>query len=146
MNFSIFLFSCDNRTSNLFFLKSLFTYEERLAILKFCLRFFETSRHFKTIMIVADFSKNDNSNFNVMQCITCSLLIYSEYFTLESLKKHFQNASHCSLAIQFQQKIELKIAEKVVEKSKIEFLFAFASFVKFLSTYEERLASFQYWI
>ena len=140
---SIFLFFCDNRVSNSFSLKTLFTYDERLATLKFCLRFFETSRHFKTIMIVVDFSKNDHSNFNVMQCIICSLLIYDEYFTLESLKKHFQNASHCSLALQFQQEVESK---KIVEKSKIEFLFVLVSLVKSLSTYEKRLTILTNWI
>ena len=142
---SIFLFLCDNKASNFFSLKTLFTYDERLAILKFCLKFFETFRHFKTIMIVVNFSKDNNSDFNVMQCTICSLLIYDEYFTLESLKKHFQNASHCSLVIQFQKEIEMKIVkEKIVKKSKIEFFSV--SFVKFLSTYEEKLASFQYWI
>ena len=140
MNSTIFLFFCDNRTSNLFSLKTLFTYDERLATLKFCLKFLETSRHFKTIMIVVDFSKNDNSNFNVMQCIICSLLIYNEYFTFESLKKYFYNVSHCSFIIQFQQEVESK---KIVEKSKIEFLFAFASSWKRRKsrTYEKKLTS-----
>ena len=87
-------------------LKSLFTYDERLASLKLCLRFLETIRHFKTIMIVVDFSKDENhSNFNHMQCFICSLLLYSEYFTFESLKKHLQNASHCSLALQLQLEV-----------------------------------------
>ena len=118
-----------------FSLKSLFTHEERLANLKFCLKFLETSRHFKTIMIVVDFSKDeDDSNFNYMQCFICSLLIYSEYFSFKSLKKHLQNASHCSFVLQLQQEVE----SKIVEKSKIESFFA--SFVKSLSTYEKRLA------
>ena len=98
-------------------------------------------------MIVVDFSENDNSNFNVMQCIICSLLIYSEYFTFESLKKHFQNASHCSFAIQFQQKVELKIVKKkIVEKSKIESFSVLVSLVKSLNTYEEKLTILANWI
>ena len=116
-------------------LKSLFTYDERLASLKLCLRFLETTRHFKTIMIVVDFSEDENhSNFNYMQCFICSLLLYNEYFTFESLKKHLQNASHCSLALQLQQEVE----SKIVEKSKIESFSVSVSFVKFLSTYEKR--------
>ena len=138
-----FLFFCDNRISNFFSLKTLFTYDERLATLKSCLKFLETSRHFKTIMIVVDISKNDHSDFNVMQCIICSLLIYDEYFTFESLKKHFQNASHCSFALQFQQKIESK---KIVEKSKIESFSVLVSLVKSLSTYEEKLTILTNWI
>ena len=116
-------------------LKSLFTYDERLASLKFCLRFLETVRYFKTIMIVVDFSEDeDHSNFNYMQCFICSLLLYNEYFTFESLKKHLQNASHCSFALQLQKQVE----SKIVEKSKIELFSVFASFVKLLNTYDKR--------
>ena len=120
-------------------LKSLFTYDERVASLKFCLRFLETARHFKTVMIVVDFSEDDDSDFNYMQCFICSLLLYSEYFTFESLKKHLQNASHCSLALQLQQEIE----SKIVEKPKIES--SPASPVKPLSTYEKRLTILTNW-
>ena len=141
----ILLFFCFFVTVKLrtFFLKTLFTYDKRLAILKSCLKFFETFCYFKTIMIVVDFSENNHSNFNVMQCVICSLLIYDEYFTFESLKKYLENASHCSFVLQFQQEIESK---KIVEKSKIEFFSVFVTFVKFLNTYEEKLTSFQYWI
>ena len=143
MNF-IFLFFCDNKISNLFSLKSLFTYKERLANLKFCRRFLKTFRYFKTVMIVINFSKNENdSNVNVIQCIICSLLLYNEYFTFESLKKHFQNASHCLFVLQFQQKVESKkiVKLKIVEKSKFEFFSI--SFVKskFLNTYENKLSN-----
>ena len=116
-----------------FSLKSLFTYEERLASLKFCLRFLKTSRHSKAIMIVVDFSRDDDSDFNYMQCFIYSLLLYSEYFTFESLKKNLQKTSHCSFALQLQQEVE----SKIVEISKIESFFA--SFVKLLNTYEKRL-------
>ena len=145
---SIFLFPCGSRAPNFSPLKPLSTYEERLASLKPCRRFLDTSRHFKAVMAAAGFSGGGNdSDANVMQCTTCSLLIYSGYFTSESLKKHLHNASHCPLVIQLQQEAESrKIAEKVVEKPKIESSSAPASPVKFLSTYEERLASFQYWI
>ncbi|KAG6994032.1 hypothetical protein G7Y79_00048g084280 [Physcia stellaris] len=98
-------------------------------------------------MAAAGFSGGGNdSDANVMQCTTCSLLIYSGYFTPEPLKKHLQNAPHCPLAIQLQKEAELKIVEKVIAKPKIEPPPAPASPVKSLSTYEERLASFQYWI
>ena len=148
MNF-IFLFLCDSRASNFSSLKSLFTYEERLASLKSCRKFLKTSRHFKAIMIVVDFSKCKNdSNVNVLQCIICSLLLYNEYFTFESLKKHFQNASHCFFVIQFQQNVDSKkvVKLKIVEKSKIEFSFALVSFVKFLNTYENKLSSLDIWL
>ena len=124
-------------------LRSLFTYEEQLASLKFCLRFSETTRHFKTVMIVADFSEDDcDSDFNYMQCFICSLILFSEYFTFESLKKHLHETSHCSLVIQLQQE---KIAEEkiVVEKQKIESFSALP--VKSLSTYEERLTILTNW-
>ena len=126
-------------------LKSLFTYDERIASLKLCLKFLETARHFKTVMIVADFSEDDDSDFNYMQCFICSLLLYSEYFTFESLKQHFHETSHCSLVIQLQQEVESKkiVKLKIAEKSKIESFFISASLVKFLNTYEERLASLQ---
>ena len=143
---SIFLFPCGNRAPNPPPLKALSTYEERLATLKPCRRFLETPRHSKAVMAGAGFSGGGNdSDANVMQCTTCSLLIYSGYFTPEPLKKHLQNASHCTLAIQLQQEAESK---HVVEKPKIESPSAPAPPVKpkSLGTYEERLASFQYWI
>ena len=120
-------------------LKSLFTYDERLASLKFCLKFLETSRHSKAIMIVVDFFEDDDSNFNYMQCFICSWLLYNEYFTFESLEKHLQKTSHCLLVLQLQQEVE----SKMIEKSKIES--SSASLVKFLDTYEKRLAILANW-
>ena len=148
MNSSIFLFPCGNRAPNPPPLKPLSTYEERLATLKPCLRFLETPRHSKAIMAAAGFSGGGNdSDANVMQCTTCSLLIYSGYFTPEPLKKHLQNAPHCPLAIQLQQEAESNIAEKkVVAKPKIKSPPAPASPVKPLGTYEERLATLTNWI
>ena len=123
-------------------LKSLFTYDERLASLKPCLRFLETPRHSKAVMTAADFSGDDcDSDPNYMQCFTCSLLLYSEYFTPEPLKKHLHETPHCPLAIQLQQE---KVAEeKIVAKPKIES--PSAPPVKPLSTYEERLATLTNW-
>ena len=148
MKIFIFAISIDRTTSISFSLKSLFTYEERLASLLISRHYFETRRrsHIKTILVVVDFSKRDDSNLNYTQCIICSLLLYNEYCISESLKKHFRDASYCSLVIQFQQKVESNIAEKkIVEKSKIESFFAFALLVKLLNTYEDRLASLDKW-
>ena len=144
MEVFIFAISIDRTTSIFFSLKSLFTYEERLASLLISRHYLGTRRrsHIKAVLVVAGFSERDDSDFNYTQCIICSLLLYNEYCTSESLKKHLRDASHCSLVIQLQQKVESNIAEKkIVEKSKIESSFALASLVKFLSTYENRLAS-----
>ena len=148
MKFFIFAIPIDRTTSISSLLKSLFIYEERLASLLITrvLRYYfdETRRsHFKTVMIVADFSERDNSvNSNDMKCLTCFLRLYTKYYTLESLKKHLHKTSHCSLVIQLQQEVESK---NIVENSKIEFSSAFALFVKSLSTYENRLASLDKW-
>ena len=120
-------------------LKSLSTYEERLASLKSCLRFLETPDHSKKVMVAADFSGGGDPDFNYMQCSTCSLLLYSEYFTPEPLKEHLQNAPHCPLALQLQQEVE----SKIVEKSKIEP--SPAPPVKPLDTYEEKLTTLTNW-
>ena len=155
MKFSIFAFSFSIRyldfqysiTISIFFsLKSLFTYDERLATLKFCLKFFDTFRHFKTIIIVANFSKN-NDDSNYMQYFICSLILFNEYFTSKSLKKHLEKTLRCSFVIQFQQKVESNIVEKkIVEKSKIEFFSVFVSLVKSLNTYEKKLTTLTNWI
>ncbi|KAG6999194.1 hypothetical protein G7Y79_00036g071500 [Physcia stellaris] len=95
-------------------------------------------------MAAAGFSGGGNdSDANVMQCTTCSLLIYSGYFTPEPLKKHLQNAPHCPLAIQLQQEAESK---HVVEKPKTEPPPAPAPPAKPLSTYEDRLSSLDTWL
>ena len=149
MKVFIFAISTDDTTSISSSLKSLFTYEERLASLLITRFYFSATRrlHFKTIMIVVDFSEKNNSvNSNDIECLICSLRLYTKYYTFESLKKHFRDASHCSLVIQLQQKVESNIVEKkIVEKSKIESSFAFVSLVKLLSTYENRLASLDKW-
>ena len=148
MKVFIFAISIDRTISISSSLKSLFTYEERLTSLLISRHYFETRRrfHIKTVLVVVDFSKRDDSDFNYTQCIICSLLLYNEYCTFESLKKHFRDASHCSLVIQLQQKVESNIVEKkIVEKSKIEFFFVLVSLVKFLNTYENRLASLDKW-
>ena len=139
MNF--FASSFDDTTSISFSLKSLFTYEERLTSLLIKRQDFEETRrsHFKAIMIVVDFSERDkSSNSNSMKCFTCFLRLYTKYYTFESLRKHLHKTSHCSFVIQLQQEVESK---NIVENSKIEFSSAFVSFVKSLSTYEDRLAS-----
>ena len=123
-------------------MKSLFTYEERLASLLITRHYLDATRrsHFKAVIIVADFSEKSNFvDSNDIECLTCFLRLYSEYYTFESLKKHLRDASHCSLAQQLQQEVE----SKIVEKSKIES--SSASLVKSLSTYENRLASLDKW-
>ena len=142
MKVFIFAISTDRTTSISLSLKSLFTYEERLASLLITRHYFDATRrfYFKVVMIVADFSKRNNSvDSNDIECLICFLRLYSEYYTFESLKKHLRNASHCSFVQQLQQKVE----SKIVEKSKIEF--SFASLVKSLSTYENRLTSLDKW-
>ena len=151
MKVFIFAIFTDDTTSILFSLKSLFTYEKRLASLLIIRFYFSATRrfHFKTIMIVVDFSeKNSSTDSNVIECLICFLRLYTKYYIFKSLKKHFRNASHCSLAQQFQQKVESKkIAESknIVEKSKIESSFVFVFLVKLLDTYENRLASLDKW-
>ena len=149
MKIFIFAIFTDDTTSISSSLKSLFTYEERLASLLITRFYFSATRrfHFKAIMIVVDFSKKSNSvNSNDIECLICFLRLYTRYYIFESLKKHFRDASHCSFVIQFQQKVESNIVEKkIVEKSKIESFFALVSLVKFLSTYENRLASLDKW-
>ena len=139
MNFFIFASSFDDMISISSSLKSLITYEERLVNLLITRHYFEKIRrfHFKAIMIVVDFSKRDkSSNSNSMKCLTCFLKLYTRYYTFKSLSKHFHKASHCSLVIQLQQEVESK---NIVENSKIESFFA--SFVKSLNTYEDKLAN-----
>ena len=149
----VFIFSTftDDTTSISFSLKSLFTYEKRLASLLVIRFYFNATRrfHFKTIMIVVDFSKKSNSiDSNDIECLICFLKLYTRYYISKSLKKHFRNASHCSFAQQFQQKIESKKiveSKNIVEKSKIESFFAFVFLVKLLSIYENRLTSLNKW-
>ena len=124
-------------------LKPLSTYEERVASLLTTRHYSSATRrpHFKTIMIAAGFSGKGNSiDPNAIECLTCSLRLHTGYFTPDPLKEHFQNAPHCPLAIQLQQKAESNIAEKkLVEKPIIEL--PRAPSAKSLSTYEDRLVS-----
>ena len=123
-------------------LKPLSTYEERLASLLTTRHYPDATRrpHSKVVMAAAGFSGKGNSvDPNGIECLTCSLRLYSGYYTPEPLKKHLRDAPHCSLAQQLQQEAE----SKIVEKPKIEP--PSAPLVKSLSTYEDRLASLDKW-
>ena len=123
-------------------LKTLSTYEERLASLLIPQHYSGARRrsHTKAVLAAAGFSGGGDPDPNYTQCTTCSLLLYNGYCTPEPLKKHLRDAPHCSLAQQLQQEVASK---NIVAKPKIEP--PSAPPVKFLGTYEDRLASLDKW-
>ncbi|KAG7004386.1 hypothetical protein G7Y79_00026g059700 [Physcia stellaris] len=130
-------------------LKPLSTYEKRLTSLSITRPYPSATRrpHSKAVMAAAGFSGKGNSvNPNDIECLTCSLRLYTGYYTSEPLKKHLRDAPHCSLAQQLQQEAESKkIAESknIVETPKIEP--SSPSPAKLLGTYADRLASLDNW-
>ena len=120
--------------------KLLNTYKKRLASLQIDNwnwdRFKNSS---KENMIAIEFNDDDWCEI-IAKCIHCSLKLLCNDCK-ESLKRHIQKSSHCSLVLQLHEEnaTQKKIAEKkIAAKSSV-------SFVEFLSTYENRLANLQNW-
>ena len=129
-----------SKTILISFVKFLSTYKERLTNLQIDNWNWDRSKNFsKENMIAIEFSDDDWCEI-IAKCIHCSLKLLCNDCK-ESLKKHIQKSFHCSFVLQFHEgnAAQEKIAEKkIVAKSSV-------SFVEFLSTYENKLASLQNW-
>ena len=116
------------------------TYKERLANLQIDNWNWNRSKDFsKKNMIAIEFNDDDWCEI-IAKCTHCSLKLFCNDCK-ESLKKHIQKSSHCSLVLQFHE--ENATQEKIAEK-KMTAEFS-VSLVEFLSTYENRLTSLQNW-